>query len=196
MNMSLLSPFRTLPVVLLLVVVAAGCRTYGSYNAEALILEEIVQANRMFAEDLERARGDLAVLEGLEAANVSLEPLVAAYAAVILQQETLLALHQAMAEEAAENDDDYRLLHRTYGAIITDQQLIRDRYSHVLEALQNTLAPEAFQATIPLLSSYQIKPAFYQRIEHGLNQPSLRELAERSASQAASTDTTNTTAPN
>lgn len=132
---------------LVLLLIAGGCRTYGDdYGNEVKTLEQIYVANELFAADLARARTDLATLRRAAEANPLLELLAERYAALLVAHEVLLDVHRDMAVKLEADGSvweetigewlgrgDYRPLSRAYGAIISEQQIMRDRYQGVIE---------------------------------------------------------------
>lgn len=171
-------PRRWWPL-LLAVFLLAGCRTYGDYNSEALTLDAIGAANASFAEELERARADLATLEQRAGTEPRLAEAAVAFAGVVAAHELLLMDHTLLAEEAADDwEDDYRALHRAYGAIVTDAQVIRDRYAHVLAAAARQVAT-APGGEVTNWSRYQVVPPYYEAIRSANYRLSVTEVLRR-----------------
>ncbi len=193
---------RTMHVVwgvLLLALVASGCRTYGGYGSTEETLGKIQQATQLFAEELERSRGEQEALQRAAAANPALAAFAERFAAVVERQEAVVAEQQALAEAAHAGGnilfdwvgpDSYRRLHSTYGAIISDQQIVRDRYAEVLMDLQQAVGATTPAQRVPLQSRYQVAPQFYERIRYASGQRSVADiLAQAQADEAPDTQT-------
>lgn len=176
-------------LILLLLFVVAGCRTYGDhYGNEEALLANILEANERFGEELARAQGELAALESVEAFG----DYAARYAAVAQVHEAILAEHRDLAEEAKEHDDNYRFLHRLYGAIISDQQIVKDRYGELVSAMARAAARDTTaRAPVPDQSRYQVAPAFYERIAYENQQRSLAEILAEARGIPADTTASN-----
>ncbi|MFQ5571007.1 MAG: hypothetical protein ACE5G0_15110 [Rhodothermales bacterium] len=193
MNIITHQPSRFFWGLLLLVFVGAGCRTYGEYNTDEKTLEQIRETARLFAEDYERAKGNLNALRLFDGS----EELLDEFAALVERQGALVEEHQALAEEAAAHAGNYRWLHRTYGAMVSDQHIIRDRYVQLLARMQEA----ALQRTVDqkedavlLMSRYQVAPSFYERIRHGNATPTVAQIlaGPSPAADALPEDTTST----
>ncbi len=177
-GMNLLAHRRLFLGVLLLALAAGGCRTYGGYGTEAETLDQIQQATALFAEEHQRAQADLEALQRAAAANPTLQRYAEAYAAVLSVHGAVVEEHRALADEAAAHRGDYRLLSRTYRAVISDQRIVQDRYDELLadmqHALDGTPAPP-----VELESRYQVAPQFYERIEYANARRSLADILAR-----------------
>lgn len=161
--------------LLAVVLLASGCRTYGAYDNEAKLLDEIRRANILFAEDYERAQGNLTTLKATAASNDRLASFVEPFGEVVEVQEAILDQHRMMAEDAEANDGNYRLLNRTYGAIISDQAIISDRYVALLAEMQHTVdSTSGF--VVPEEGRFQVAPQFYDRIAYANAQRSLSDI--------------------
>ena len=200
MNVLLPRIVRLVGGVLLLVVVASGCRTYGGYGSSEDMLEKIQQATQRFAEDYERAQGERDALQRAAGGDASLAPLAEQFAAVVESQGAAVAAQQALAQEAADRTgsnilfawvgpDDYRWLHRAYGALISDQQIIQDRYGEVLRALKETVGMTA-ASTMEEEGRYQVTPHFYKRIEYAQGQQSVADILAQARTASPTADAT------
>lgn len=181
--------------VLLLALVASGCRTYGGYGSTEEMLGKIQQATQLFAEELERSRGEQEALQRAAAANPTLADFAERFAAVVERQEAVVAEQQALAERAHAGGnilfdwvgpDSYRRLHSTYGAIISDQQIVRDRYAEVLMDVQQAVGGPAQR--VPLQSRYQVAPPFYERLRYASAQRSVADILAQAQAAVAPAD--------
>ena len=205
MNVLVLRTLRLIGAVLLLVFVAAGCRTYGGYGSTEVTLEKIQQATQRFAEDYERAQGESAALQRAADADASLAALAQRFTDVVGGHGEAVAAQQALAAEAAERTgsnilfawvgpDDYRWLHRTYGAIISDQQIVQDRYGEVLGDLKEAKGM-ASAASVEEEGRYQVAPHFYKRIEYAHGQQSVADILSQARSAAPTAAPSDDTTP-
>lgn len=156
---------RLLLGVLCLLVVASGCRTYGGYGTTEAIPPQMQQAVQQFADALGRAQADAQALADAASQNSALEPLEARYRDLIVQHETFLAHHREIAERFAEGGS-YRDLNRNYGAIISEQRLVRTRYNEMHARIRSAVTgqPVALTATAP--SRYVVNPSYYSRVQN------------------------------
>ncbi len=183
--------------VLLLALVASGCRSYGSYGSREEIYGKIQQATQLFAEELERSRGEQDALQRAAAANPAWAGFAERFAAVVERQEAMVEEHQALAEAASAGGnilfawvgpDSYRRLHSTYGAIISDQQIVRDRYAEVLMDVQQAVGLTIPAQRVPLQSRYQVAPHFYERIRYASGQRSVADILAQAQAAVAPAD--------
>ena len=184
MNILVHHTTRLIGAMLLLTFAVGGCRTYGGYGSTEDMLGKIQQATQRFAEDYERAQGERDALQRAASDDPALVALAERFAAVVERQGALVEEHRALAEEASAGGnilfawvgpDTYRQLHRTYGALITDQQIVQDRYGEVLRDLQQAVGA-ASALTVQEEGRYQIAPHFYNRIEYALDQRAVADI--------------------
>ena len=161
----------SLLLLLIALLLVAGCRTYGAYDSTEKIALQIQEANQRFADQLERERADFVQLEAAARRNPALEPAALVYASAISLHEEMLERHRAYEAEARENLGSYRTQHRVYGAILAEQDVVYDRYAF---ALSLPARPDSLQEvpTGLVASRYHVVPPFYQRV----SVPSVREL--------------------
>ena len=178
--------------MLLVLFVAAGCRTYGGYGSAEDTLAKIQEATQRFAEDYQRAQGERDALQRAAAADPALAEVAERFAAVVEQQGAMVEEHRRTAEEASAGGnilfawvgpDAYRRLHRTYGALISDQQIIQDRYAEVLGALEEAVGTATMMKT-PEEGRYQVAPHFYNRTEYAKTQRSAADILAQARAAA------------
>lgn len=174
--------------VLTLWVVLGGCRTYGGYGTESETLEQIQQTVDGLSDALERAQGNLALLENAAANNPTYAAAAEQYALAIEAHLVALEYSRDLTAEAEGNANNYRVLNRNYGAIVTEQRLAGDRYARIVSQLERTLqSPEGMPGSrtlaqqwvraVPLASRYQVTPPYYERVEYAQRPPTtLRDL--------------------
>lgn len=175
---------RSLVVLLAVVALLSGCRTYGDYGTEEATMAEIVAANEEFGQALERAEAEGAELARAAATNPVLAVPAALYSQVLDMHRVLLAAHLLEAEELADgfslfatiNQIPYRQLNRTYGAIISEQHAIRDRYQEVYTLVGGVVGRPLPGSVVGDASGrYYVVPPQYKDIRE-YPQPSMRYL--------------------
>jgi hypothetical protein len=166
---------RLLPLLLLAFVALTGCRAYGGYGTEEALANEMDEAVRLFAERLERARGDLQALNNAASGNPALQPLKDPYRAMVEVHEVTLERQRALAE-AFTADDSYRGLHRAYGAVATQQRMIQRRYLGLHAQIAAAVRGEDLATVnMPSRAEYYIAPTFYQRVENARNELTMQQ---------------------
>lgn len=157
---------RTTPHILILaglsaLVLLAGCRTYGGRGTEAQTYEEMGAAVEELEADFGPRESDLQQLRAASEQDASLAPLVERYADLLQLHESMIAA-QRQRVDTLSADVSYRTLHRSYGAMITDQKLLRTQYTRtvrqVYAAARDTTAPGP-EVRSP--STYTITPVDY-----------------------------------
>ncbi len=182
---------RTLAALTLLIVLS-GCskpdpiiRMYGDwryndgYGTEEAHREQIAdlvddyaadaQRNRLAAEQLGLASRTDARLAGYATEAILLSEL----------QGLLLIEQREQADELIESGS-YRELNRGYGAMITEQQILADRYYDLGRAMEAAAMDSTdlgqIESTV-VRSRYQIVPPHWLRRDYEARQPSLRVIA-------------------
>ncbi len=170
---------RKLPV-LLVVLLVAGCRTYGGYDTEQASYDQILVINTQFKQDLERAKSQLDVLTRAASSDNELREAVDQYKELLAKHEEMIANHEEITASLKVKtgalgrlSTSYRDLNRALGAITTEQLGMQKRY----EEFAISLLDDARQAHVQKEEGrYQIAPPFYEQIRFA--------LAERSISGA------------
>ena len=155
---------RFSPLVLLAgALMFVGCRTYGDegYGTEPKTYAALQQTVQQMERELGRAESNLRRLQSAAASADTLEALVDRYRGVVESHASLLEKHRAQADRLT-SESAYRTLHRIYGAVITDQRLLRRQYERttrkVWATVRDTTLPRAPKR---LESSYSITPVRY-----------------------------------
>ncbi len=148
----------------------AGCRTYGAYDNEELSLEQIRLSNRVFAEDLALAQQLTRRISAEAGASPQAAELPARLDLLLTVHEAVLAEHRRLEAEAEEHAGDYRFLKRALGAIITEEEVVRDRYLALLDP-EATVAPtrpqSAYPGDVTQQSLYHVLPPYYLQLVYG-----------------------------
>lgn len=163
------------PVCLLLLLLATGCRTYGGYDSADAFVAKIREAAEQSFRHYDRALVERDALQRAADADSSLAPIFARFAAAVDEHALLVEEHHRAARRASSSNnilfrwvgpDANRGLHRLYGAIISDQQVISDQYDEVRRALLQ-------RASMPVLVAPDendrryMAPHFYRRQSEG-----------------------------
>lgn len=157
---------RYIPGLVLLLVFATGCRTYGGYGIEEEMVQQMQQAVQQFANELDRARSDLKMLAEAAQQNQALESLEARYRDTVERHEAVLDQHRRMVEHFEEGGA-YRELHRSYGAMITEQRVVRNRYGEMHTHIARIVHDQDVTAAGVLPASrYVVNPLYYERVEN------------------------------
>lgn len=163
-------------VAVLVLFVLTGCRTYGGYGTEPETIDQIRIANDQFAEEMERARAEYEYLLEQVQQDPGLVAFAESYLAILQLQEQKLLENLDLAESAYDNPDNYRTLSRVYGAIISNQNVVEDRYDALyrvmVEARTQQVLPE--EALPP--ARWQVAPPEYDRMRRVLQQRSVRDI--------------------
>lgn len=126
---------RGAAVVCGLLLVLAGCRTYGRYDAQEKILPEMRQAILVSASDLERAESNLEQLRRAARNDSALLVVADEYAEAVARHAELLKENRRILALYEEDLPDYRRIHRTFGAMLSEQQAARNRYRSLTKAV-------------------------------------------------------------
>jgi monoamine oxidase len=154
-----------------------GCRTYGGYGTEQETYNQMQQANRQYAADLERARADLKALEEAARVRDTLATMVDRYRQAVQTHEARLEQHRSLADRLSESSS-YRTLHRVYGSVIKEQQMTRSTYQRMHQRVRKTVggpSTAAVQQPNEPESGYFVAPLHYRRIEGENNLITMRE---------------------
>lgn len=148
-------------VGLSLLVVLAGCRTYGGRGTEAQTYEEMGEMVDQLEADLGSARSDLQQLQAAAEQDGELAPLAERYQDLVQLHESMIPAQREQVRSLS-SDASYRMLHRSYGAMITDQKLLQLQYRRTIRqvyaAVRDTTAPSP---VVRDPSTYNITPVDY-----------------------------------
>jgi len=154
--------FAPLAVLLLL----TACRTYGGYESEEIMRQQMLEANQQFSDDLERARADLAVLQRAAGEATQLQPFVERFRSNIEAHESTLESHRQIAQDL-EGSSDYRKLHRAYGTITTEQRIVNKQYNRTVNRIHAAVTNQEVQRGESYNQSfYYVEPLAYAQIEN------------------------------
>lgn len=151
-------------MLILLVTLVTGCRTYGGYGSEEATLDEMAQAVATYQDLLAQSRAVLASLEQEAEANPNLAPFVEQFSAVVTGHAVILEEHELYLEDLA-GSDDYRDVSRVFGALLAEQKLTRRQYSEVIYSAMHSAdsTAELVQAEVAPLGRYYVVPPYYEQ---------------------------------
>lgn len=158
--------FRSPGLWMIVLLAAAGCRSYGAYDNEELMEVAIREANEQFAAELATARQSLELLRTTTAQRSDLTPFAQQFESLVLLHETLLHEHEELAAQR-EGSAWYRPSNRAYGTIVVEQDIVRRRYEDLfadMGTVADTLANTPRQLAFPEESRYFVAPPHYRRV--------------------------------
>jgi outer membrane murein-binding lipoprotein Lpp len=145
----------------------SGCRTYGGYDTKPKTYAAMQKAVHSFEADLKRTRTDLQALEQAATEADTLQSLAEEFQSLVDEHNSLLETQRDRVERLGP-DATYRNLHRAYGATVTEQRLMRQKYQRVIRTVhatvQDTVAHEASSETD---RQYTIRPIGFPSSEDG-----------------------------
>jgi len=133
------------------------------------MLEELKTANERFAEQLQQAQADIDLLRDAAAENEALSSYVEEFEAAVSTHAQMLEEHESLEADAEMKANDYRVVHRNFGAIVTDHSGMRDQYVRIIRAVDFEVNPErAAQRHLEPRekSQYQSTPPQYDQIRY------------------------------
>ena len=152
----------TLLFVLAALLVLSGCRTYGGYDTKAKNYEAMQNAVQAFEEELSRAQADFQTLEDAASADTletdTLKALARQFQDHIDEHEELLKVQRERVDRL-DADAAYRTLHRAYGAMVTEQRMMEQKYQRVIRTVQATVQDDEVEAaSADSTRRYMIRP--------------------------------------
>lgn len=149
-------------------------------------MEQIREANRLFAESLQRAQSDLNVLERAAASDAALDSHVKRYQTILTVHEAILAENREVADRVADEVGfnwrsleigSYRELNHALGAILAEEKLVRQQYT----SFRNALLRQGDTTQVVRRGEYEegryaITPIFYARVRNAAAPLTMREV--------------------
>lgn len=161
---------RIIPLILLAVLSLTGCRTYGGHGSEAGILEQMAELPAWAEAEQARLDGDMQAVArqpGLEDVGQRLSELSTELHTAAGRWSAVV---QAMPEDAS-----YRELNRQFGSLVAERQAWQNGYRHLVDELSATLSGVELEPRPA--SRYQVAPGYFERLESGLEDVRVRDLA-------------------
>jgi multidrug efflux pump subunit AcrA (membrane-fusion protein) len=176
----------------LLLVLAAGCRTYGGRDSEAITFRQIEAAVQDYARAYDRANANAAALEQAAKQDSAAATLARKYRALVATHGARLTDQRERMEELR-GSDDYRALSRTLGGVVKEQQVMAKGYRNLMARYRPGGDTTVVAFEVPPRGRYYLVPPFYEAARNEA-QPRLPGLA-RSEVGGTPTDTAQTTVP-
>lgn len=174
-------------VLCLMVFLLSGCRTYGGYGTEEATFGQIQESNSVFANDLEKARGELARLQQAAQQTPGLSSSVAEYEMLLEKHSHLVEAHAELASTLTvktgfigQLTPSYRNLNRALGSIAADQAAMKADYYQFASRLVDSEAKGDMWASNISKSRYQAVPPYYLAITHALERKSVSNALNQS----------------
>ncbi len=181
-------PFSLLLVV---VIVFVGCRTYGEYESEAKVYDEMEQAVQQFSEDLQHAEEELRLLEQAAAESESLQPVANRYHNLTEEHRLLLEDQRSELDELSP-EEGYRTLSRSYRGMVKEQSVLQQQYRRALRTVRTIVQEQQGMPPAPNRiqdrSRYVIEPLGFPKSQsadsltmENVLQPMLTALEEEAS---------------
>ena len=167
-------------LVCFLILILSGCRTYGGYDSEVALFDQVEESNSVFANELNKARGELQKLQQAAQQDVSMAPMVAEYEMLLEKHSHLVELHADLAATLevktgilGQLTPAYRHLNRVMGSIAVEQNAMKGQYYQFADRLINREDTGDMWAASIAKSRYQAVPPYYRAISHALDRKSV-----------------------
>ena len=166
--------FSRLPPALILVIAigTTGCRTYGDYGSEEKTTAKIAEVNEAFARSFERAQVDLEAFRRAAAGAPVLGQYADRYGEVVSRHGEMLDEHARAFERLGGGISRYLAASRLLRAIMSEQNLIAQRYAEVVRAAAGAIGIEVRDEPRPP-DNYVHVPAYYERLRYQIEAPTL-----------------------
>ena len=136
----------------------SGCRTYGGYDTKPKTYAALQKAVQSFETELTRSKTDLQKLTSAAEDADALRPLSEQFQDLLDEHESLLTKQNDRVERLSE-DSSYRNLHAAYGATVTEQRLMKQKYQRVIRTVRTTVQGASAQTSRPKSDrQYTIRP--------------------------------------
>lgn len=136
-----------------------GCRTYGGHGSGPKTYEALQSAVQSFESDLDRGKADLRRLKRAASEADTLQRFVERYRSHIDEHRSLLETQRQRINRLSP-EASYRSLHRAYGATLTEQRMMQNKYQHTIRNVQGVFRKntEAGEETRKNERRYTIEP--------------------------------------
>jgi hypothetical protein len=136
----------------------SGCRTYGGYDTKPKTYAAMKKAVQSFEKEFTRSKSDFQKLKSAAEKADTLRPLTSQYQDLLDEHESLLEKQSDRVERLSENSS-YRNLHAAYGATVTEQRLMKQKYQRVIRTVRTTVRGTPARASRPKTDrQYTIRP--------------------------------------
>jgi DNA repair ATPase RecN len=143
----------------------SGCRTYGGYDSKPKTYQAMQKAVQTFEEEFDQAETDLRKLETAAVEIDTLQALAVQYRDLIDEHESLLQKQQDRIERLS-SSSSYRNLHVAYGATVTEQRMVQQKYQRVTRTVRAVVQEAPVQeARVKSDRRYTVRPIGFPRAE-------------------------------
>lgn len=146
-------------VLVLLLGTMFGCRSYGGYGSEEALYRQIQRATDEFAHEFEQMQQEQPDLEAHLTSNGSSAQITVSLGTALSLHGSLIEEHRELVESLSEGSS-HRALSRAYGAIISDQQVVRRLYRRAREAAAT--GAEDHRAERHITPPASVMPTYYR----------------------------------
>jgi len=165
----------TLSLIVAALLVLGGCRTYGGYDTKPKTYQALEKSVESFADELNRAETEGRALADAATTSDSLQALSEEYQALLSEHESLLETQRSRVERLSPSSG-YRSLHHAYGATVTEQRMMEQKYERLTRTVRTTVrGAQAAEATVKGERRYTVRPIGF---------PSVRDEGELTMERA------------
>lgn len=140
-----------------------GCRTYGAYDSDDRTYAALQQAVTLFAQQATRTRADASALVAAARTDAALAPWATELEGLLAAEDSVVA-RQRRRLAALDGEGDYRTLNRAYGAVLSEQAEVRDRYVALVDRVAGQPDSTTYPEAVVNDSRYVVVPPAYERI--------------------------------
>ncbi len=176
-------------LLVVLLVALGGCRMYGSQQSVASLEDAIRQEAVVWTAIRDGVKVEADALLGHAADDEVLAPLAEHLQRLADDYEVMATKMVSDAESASEGGgllrsnplaawvgpDRYRSLHRVYGAMVAQRQVLADRYEVLRSELQAHVMGTGAMG-LQEVARYQVAPPFYRRLEYAAQRQEMNDL--------------------
>lgn len=167
---------RFLPIALsVLTLSLAGCRTYGDYGSVDKTVDKISEANEAFARAYERARSNAELLRRYAQSSEALTSSADEYDRIVAEHGQMVEQHAKAFDALPATVFRYSASNRLLGAIVSEQNMIGNRYAEVAREAARSVGLESSNELRPAYN-YGLVPPYFERIRHSIESPDLDDV--------------------
>ncbi len=172
----MMTHLRFIPIaVVLLAVALTGCRTYGDYGSADKTIDKISKANEAFARAHERAQTNADALRRASISSEALKPYAEEYDSIVTEHRRMVEEHSQAFGELSGRVFLYSAANRLLGAIVSEQNMIENRYAEVAREAASAVGLESSDHPRPPYS-YGLVPPYFERIRYSVGSRGLDDV--------------------
>ncbi len=153
----------------------AGCRTYGDYGSVDKTVDKISEVNEAFARAYDRARTNAESLRRATVSTEALDPYAEEYEAIVAEHGRLVEQHTKAFDDLPGTLFRYSASNRLLGAIVSEQNLIGNRYAEVTRQAARAVGLESSDRPRPAYN-YGLVPPYFERIRYTIGSRELDDV--------------------